>query len=54
MAATTILGSKPLEGARTFLPKVRRTTPIAFEVAANDSKSPKSDRSQVTSESGRL
>jgi len=54
MAATTILGSKPLEGARTFLPEVRLTIPFSIELVANDSKSPKSDRSQVTSESGRL
>jgi hypothetical protein len=55
MAATTTLGSKPLKGASTFLPELRLTTPVSIELAANDSKSPDSSRSQaVTSESGRL
>jgi hypothetical protein len=55
MAATTKLGSKPLKGARTFIPEVGLISPVSFELIASDSRSPKSGHSQaVTSESGRL
>jgi len=55
MAATTTLGSEALKGAGTFLPEARLKTPLSIELAANDSPSPISRRSQaVTSESRRL
>jgi hypothetical protein len=53
MAATTILGSKPVKGAGDNPSEVRLTILISVEMAVNDSKPPPASRPQAVSSESR-